>query len=291
MRRIIVQVIAYTLYTLVAFVVCVYVLFPYDLLQQRLTEWLSQDGTQVALSRLRPTFPPGLRAEALRVQSEPLNPDTPLLQIDTIHVQPEWTAILARKLQLQVQAGLYGGRLEADVRYNAAGATPVWEIKSRVAELDIAQHALLRKDDKVFMRGRLSGDVVLTVTTAGGMQDGSVNLRLQAMAFLGVPGWQVALQREIACPSLQGDFKATAPQSGTLSLTCQSKELGLKAEGTVGWKTPLGDSQLLTTWQVRSEETYKQEVDLLAALVRKRANRGELTFRLQGPLRQLRLGA
>ena len=73
-RRIILQIVAYTLYALVAFVVFVYVLFPYDLLQQRLMEWVSQDGIQLVLTRLRPAFPPGLRAEGIRLQVDQLSP-------------------------------------------------------------------------------------------------------------------------------------------------------------------------------------------------------------------------
>jgi 5-formyltetrahydrofolate cyclo-ligase len=49
-------------------VIFVYVLFPYDVLQQRLMEWASRDGVQLALTRLRPVFPPGLRAEGVRLQ-------------------------------------------------------------------------------------------------------------------------------------------------------------------------------------------------------------------------------
>lgn len=293
MRRIILQIMAYTLYTLVAFVVCVYLMFPYDLLQQRLVEWLSQGGTQVALSRLRPAFPLGVRAEAFRVQSESLGPNGEFLQVDTLQVQPAWLALLKRHMQVRVHAGLYGGHIEADVRYNSAGAASSWEIKSRLTELDAAKHPLLRQGDKTFIRGRLSGDVALTVTTAGAVQEGTVSLQMQSMAFLGVPGWQVALQREIACPNLQGEVKTTGPQTGTVTLTCKdSKELDLKAEGTLSWKYPLSESQLQTRWQVKSEKTYKQEVDLLTALVRKRPNpNGELSFQLQGPLRLLRLGA
>ena len=56
-RRIILQILAYTLYALVAFVVFVYVLFPYDLLQQRLMEWASQDGSATGAHAAAPSVP------------------------------------------------------------------------------------------------------------------------------------------------------------------------------------------------------------------------------------------
>jgi hypothetical protein len=100
------------------------------------------------------------------------------------------------------------------------------------------------------------------------------------------------LPREIACDTLQGELKTPAKQAGTVALTCQGKDLFIDGRGTVAWKIPLADSQLNVRWQVRSEEAYKPELDLLATVVRRRPDRrGELSFRLQGPLRQLRTGA
>ena len=275
-----------------AFVVFVYVLFPYDLLQQRLMEWASQDGIQLVLTRLRPAFPPGLRAEGIRLQVDQFSPSDATMSIETLRVHPEWLALLSRKMQLRFEAGLYSGRLEGEARYAKVEGVPLWEVKTRFTDLDMTQHALLRKDGKAFIRGRLGGDATATLTSDGQMQDGSLNLRVQSVVLVGVPGWQLQLPREIACDTLQGELKTPAKQAGTVALTCQGKDLFIEARGTMAWKTPLADSQLNMRWQVRSEEAYKPELDLLATVVRRRPDRrGEISFRLQGPLRQLRTGA
>jgi type II secretion system protein N len=276
----------------VAFVVFVYVLFPYDLLQHRLMEWASRDGIQLVLTRLRPVFPPGLRAEGIRLQVDQFSPSDATMDIETLRVHPEWLALLSRKMQLRFEAGLYRGRLEGEARYTKVEGVPLWEVKTRFTDLDMTQYALLRKDGKAFIRGRLGGDATATLTNDGQMQDGSLNLRLQSVVFVGVPGWQLQLPREIACDTLQGELKTPAKQAGTVALTCQGKDLFIEARGTMAWKTPLADSQLNMRWQVRSEEAYKPELDLLATVVRRRPDRrGEISFRLQGPLRQLRTGA
>jgi type II secretion system protein N len=276
----------------VAFVVFVYLLFPYDLLQQRLMEWASRDGIQLVLTRLHPAFPPGLRAEGIRLQADSFSPSEAAMSIETLRVRPEWIALLSRKMQLRFEAGLYSGRLEGEARYTKVEGVPLWEVKTRFTDLDMTQYALLRKDGKAFIRGRLGGDATATLTSGGQMQDSSLNLRVQAIVLVGVPGWQLQLPREIACDTLQGELKAPAKQAGTVALTCQGKDLFIDGRGTVAWKTPLADSQLNVRWQVRSEEAYKPELELLATVVRRRPDRrGELFFRLQGPLRQLRTGA
>jgi len=270
----------------------VYVLFPYDLLQQRLMEWASQNGIQLVLTRLRPAFPPGLRAEGIRLQVDQVSPSEATMSIETLRVHPEWLALLSRQMQVRFEAGLYSGRLEGEARYTKVEGVPLWEVKTRFTDLDMTQYALLRKDGKAFIRGRLGGDAAATLTDDGHIQDGNLNLRVQPMVLVGVPGWQAQLPREIACDTLQGELKALAKQAGTVALTCQGKDLFIEARGTMAWKTPLADSQLNVRWQVRSEEAYKQELDLLAVVVRRRPDRrGEISFRLQGPLRQLRAGA
>ena len=275
-----------------AFVVFVYVLFPYDLLQQRLMEWASRDGIQLVLTRLRPAFPPGLRAEGIRLHVDQFSLSDATISIETLRVHPEWLALLSRKMQVRFEAGLYRGRLEGEARYTKVEGAPLWEVKTRFADLDMTQYALLRKDGKAFIRGRLGGDATATLTSNGQMQDGSLNLRVQSVVLVGVPGWQLQLPREIACDTLQGELKTPAKQAGTVALTCQGKDLFIDGRGTVAWKIPLADSQLNVRWQVRSEEAYKPELDLLATVVRRRPDRrGEIFFRLQGPLRQLRTGA
>ena len=290
-RRIILQIVAYTLYAIVAFLAFLYVTFPYDLLQQRLVEWVSQAGAQLTMDRLRPAFPPGVRAHDVRLLVDQFSSNTTIVHLETLRVQPEWLALLSRTMQVHFAAGLYSGRLEGEVRYAQVEGTPLWETKARFADVNVAQYPLVQKDAKAFIRGRLSGEATVTLTRDGQMQDGIFNLRVQPMALAGAPGWQLQLQHEIACDILQGELKTTSKQGGNVSLTCQGKDLAIEARGTVGWKAPLTDSQLNLRWLVRSEEAYKSELDLLAALVRKRLDRrGELSFRLQGPLRQLRLG-
>ena len=56
-------------------------------------------------------------------------------------------------MQLRFEAKLYSGHLEGDAHYAKVEDTPVWDIKTRFTDLDVAQHALLRKDDKAFIRG------------------------------------------------------------------------------------------------------------------------------------------
>jgi len=139
--------------------------------------------------------------------------------------------------------------------------------------------------------GRLGGDATATLTSDGYMQDGSLNLRLQSVVLVSVPGWQLQLPREIACDTLQGETqkrRRSRParwRHHARGRICSSTGVGLWP-GKSLWRT-VSQRALAGT----SEEAYKPELDLLATVVRRRPDRrGEISFRLQGPLRQLRQG-
>ncbi|MGE3536296.1 MAG: type II secretion system protein GspN [Candidatus Tectimicrobiota bacterium] len=283
---------AYILYALVAFVVFLYLTFPYDVLRQRLVDLLSQEGVRLSIERLQPAFPPGLQARGLRLLVEPWSETEAALQLEAVRLQPEWIALLSGTLHVHIEAALYGGRLEGELRHLNSEGGESWDVKTRFTDLDTTEHPLVRKTEKPFLRGRLSGEITAVLTEDGHLQESTVLLRGQPLALLGLPGSVFQLQREIVCDTLQGELKTPPKQAGNVGLTCQGKDLLLEAKGTIAWKAPMAESQLNVRWQVRSEEAYKQEMDLLAVLVRKRPDRrGELSFRLQGPLRQLRLGA
>lgn len=282
----------YALYGLVAFVIFLYLTFPYDVLRQRLEEWGSQDGIQLTLTRLQPAFPPGLRGRGLRVVAEQWSTSDAALQVETWSAQPEWLALLSGHLQVRFEGSFYGGRLDGEARQTKGEGGTAWDIKAHFADVDVTQHALVRKDNKPFLRGRLSGDMTGRVSADGQLQESALNLRGQPLSLAALPGGVMQLQREIACDTSQAELKTAPTQAGNLVFTCQGKDLTLEARGTIGWRVPLNESQVNVRWQVRSEEAYKQEMELLATFVRKRPDRrGELSFRLQGPLRQLRVGA
>jgi type II secretion system protein N len=66
-KQLILRVLAYTLYGLVVFLVLLYVMFPYDVLRQRLVERFPSDDLRLAISSLGPDFPPGVQLRQVRL--------------------------------------------------------------------------------------------------------------------------------------------------------------------------------------------------------------------------------
>jgi type II secretion system protein N len=290
-QRIVIQTLAYTFYGLVVFLVFLYVIFPYDLLRQRVIEHFPSDDLQLTIASLRPDFPPGLQFRQVRLLSTQTLSSRALAQIDTLQASPNFFALLSGMLDFDLDARLYSGHLEGNVRTAVADAASPWELQVRFSDVHVEQHPLTQKDNQAFLRGRLDGDVVATLDRTGLLQQGFVNLRLQPLVFTGRESLQLPLQREITCDALQSQLQLKAGQLHIASFNCRGDDLAIQVRGNVQWQQPLGDSQLELNIQVRSETTYKQELDLIGTLLRRRPDRrGILSFSVRGTIRQPRFG-
>jgi type II secretion system protein N len=150
----------------------------------------------------------------------------------------------------------------------------------------------VHKENQAFLRGRLNGELEATLNNDGLLQQGVLKLRLQPLVFVGNESLQLPLQREITCESLQGQVQLKAGQWQIDNFNCRGDDLSLQVRGQVQWQQPLGNSPLELNIQIRSETTFKQEIDLLGTLVRRRPDRrGILSFSIRGTLQQPRFGA
>jgi type II secretion system protein N len=288
MRHIILQVIGYVVYGLVVFLVFLYVMFPYELLRQRLNAWLSQDAIQFDIAQLSSTFPPGLHARQIRAQVKHQQVPGPVLQLDTLHAWPEWLALLSGRLQVHFVGTLYSGRIAGDIRYPIAAAT-AWEGQVRLEALDVTQYPPLQQNGTLTVRGKLGGEAAVTVSRAGALQQSKVMVRLQPAVLTPGEALPLPLTREVACDTLQGNATRDPQQWQIEALTCQGNDVFIDVRGVVRPQNPLPNSVLNLRLQVRSEEAFKQEIALLGSWVRQRPDRrGELSFGLRGQLRQPR---
>jgi type II secretion system protein N len=282
-------VVGYVVYGLMVFAVLLYVMFPYDLLRQRLNEWLSQGAFQFSIARLSSTLPPGLRARQVRIQAKRQQIPEPMLHLDTLGVWPEWLALLSGTLNLHFTGTLYGGRAAGDIRYPLTAAATAWEGQVRLAALDMTQHPLLQQNGKVSVRGQLNGEATATVSKEGALQQGEAMFRLQPAVFTPGEALQLPLQREIACDTLHSNLTLAPQQWQIETLTCQGNDVFIDVSGTLRPQRPFANSAINLRLQLRSEEAFKQEIALLGSLVRQRPDRrGELSFGLRGLLRQPR---
>jgi type II secretion system protein N len=290
-KRLILYVLAYTLYGLVVFLVLLYIIFPYDLLRQRVTERFSQADLQLAIARLGPAFPPGVRLQNVRLLVNQAGFPGALMQIETLHARPALLDLLARTLHIRLDATIYSGTLKGSIRSVVAGDTAAWELEAQFAELQLERHPLVKQDNQAVLRGQLGGELSVTLDNEGLMQQGALNLRLQSVVFVVSQVFPLPAQREVTCDTVQSQIRLTPGQWQITSFMCRGNDLAIQVRGTIRWQSPLRASVLELQVQMRSETAYKQEIDLIGNLVQRRPDRrGVLSFSIRGTLQQPRYG-
>jgi type II secretion system protein N len=290
-KRLMLQVLAYLLYAVVVMLLILYITFPYERLGQRMAERISQGDLQLAIARLGPTFPPGVQLQQLRLLPKALNPPIALVQMDTLRMHPNLLTVFSKAMDIRLDAALYSGHMHGNVQTTLLNSTAPWDIKTHFSDVHMEQHPWLQKDGQAFLRGRLGGDLSLTVTSEGTLQQGTLNLRLEPAILIGNQDGLIPLPRDVTCETVQSQLRLTAGQLQIDSFTCRGDDLMIQVKGMVRWQQPLAASALDLKIEMRSENTYKQELELLGNLVRRRLARGVLAFSLRGTLQEPRPGA
>ena len=95
MLRKIFPVLGYVLYGLVAFAVFVYLMFPYDLLRDRVIEQASQGDIDLKIAHLGPTFPPGLAVRDAQVVMRQGNTASEVFRLQSLRARPQWASLLS----------------------------------------------------------------------------------------------------------------------------------------------------------------------------------------------------
>lgn len=287
-KRIVLYVLGGVIYGFVVFAVYLYMTFPYDLVRQRLVEQFDRRGMRLSIGEIRPGWLPGLEMHRIRVQADQ---EGDLLQLRTLRILPASFPFLADRWRVRLEGALYDGRLQGTVRLPVANGTGPWDLEGHVSRLQIGQQALLQHQGNPFLRGRLSGDVEMTLDQQGRIQQGKADLRLDSMAFDG-QALQLPLPQAITCDSVQAQLKMMPHQMQITSLSCQGNDLALRARGTVSLRQPLDRSVLNLRLQLQSETVYKQEIALLGNLINQRPDsHGLLRFSIRGTFQRPRIGA
>jgi type II secretion system protein N len=257
-----------------------------------MTEGFSRGELQLAIDRLGPDFPPGVRLQNVRLLLNQAGSPGTLIQLETLRVQPDLLDVFSKTLNVHLNATLYRGALQGDVRAAVAHGAPSWEIQAQFTDLYVERHPFVQKEGQAFLRGRLSGDLSATLNSDGLVQQGLVTLRRQPVVFVSNQALPLPLPREVTCDIVQGQMRMTPGQWQIDQLLCRGNDLSIEVRGIVRWQSPLAASVLELRVQMRSEAAYKQEIDLIGGLVQRRPDRrGVLSFSIRGTLQQPYYGA
>lgn len=289
MRRTTFQVLGYVFYGLVAFVIFVYIMFPYDLLRQRVIERMSQGHVQLNIARISPTFPPGLAMRHVQVAIEPSPAAPAVLHLQTLRAWPKWLSLFSPAKSLGFSGQLYNGWISGDVRYTKRDDTPYWESLANFENLDVSHHALLQEmqqTNKLTVEGRLSGAASTRLTTTGEFEQGHIEFKMKPAIFTPGEASRLLIRKPLPCDDLSGAAVLTQREWQIEALTCQGDDISIDLRGTFRPRSPWLSSVPNLRVAMQSETAFRPELNLLSqwALQRPLGEDGTVKFGLRGRL-------
>jgi type II secretion system protein N len=290
LRRRIAPIVGYVLYGLAAFVIFVYVLFPYGALRRWASDRVSRGDVRLSIARMGPTLLPGLALRQVRLTQQSGQTSNELLYLDTVRVRPQLWPLVTGRLDARFTGTLYDGRVEGRIREAKAQGKTMWRSQARLTAVDIAKHALLQQNTYVAVTGRLEGTATATMRADGELQRGEGDFRLQPAVFAPQQAARLILKRDVVCDTMTAKVTLAPRQWQVQNLTCEGDDVLLDVRGTVRPQQSAANSALNLRFRLRSATTLKQELALLGTLVRRSPDRrGELTFGLRGTFQRPRL--
>jgi type II secretion system protein N len=238
------------------------------------------------IARLRPTFPPGLAFDRVRVMRERSEVAEEVFGFQSLRLWPYWMSLLAGSRKAYFTGTSYDGRISGDVRYVGTKNSPGWEVQAQFADLDVSRYPLLQQmqaADRLTVRGQLRGNVAAKTNEQGTLIQSNLSFLMQPAVFTPGKASMLPLRQELPCETLTGDIAVTTLQWQIDELTCQGADLYIDVRGSVRPRRPVQQSLLNLRLELRSGETFRQELDMLRGLVRQRPSAdGSLKFGLRG---------
>ncbi|PON18838.1 type II secretion system protein GspN [Candidatus Entotheonella serta] len=293
MRRTAFKISGYTLYGLLAFIVFVYIMFPYDLLRQRAIEHLSQGNVELNIASVSPTFPPGLAMRNVHVAIRQSNAPQEVIRLQTLRTWPQWLSLFSPAKSLGFTGQLYNGNISGDLRYTKRDGTSYWESLANFDNLDVSRHALLQdlqQNNNFTVEGRLNGTASTRLTDTGQFEQGDVKFKMKPAILTPGETSRLFIRKQLPCDDLNGAAVLTRREWQIEELNCQGDDIMIDLRGTFRPRSPWHSSVPNLRVSVQSETAFKEELDLLSgwALQRPPGENGLVKFALRGRLDKLR---
>lgn len=254
----------YGLYTLVFFALCFVATFPHDLLLQRVLQGATA-GTpfRVETGDASLGWTLGYAIDSLRVHASDGEAE-PLLRAESLRFSPSRLGLLrGSPYPLGIGASLYGGTLRATIDLRPAS----FHVDAMVESVDLARYTGFRPWVEGMVRGHAEAVVALDGASRGPTAaTGTVALRMPGLTLEG------AKVRGITVPDLHfSDVHLTgAVKNGRLEIgeiVANGEEIGLRGDGTVLLREPLGSSvmsfDLVVTPAVGAPDGLRLALNLL----------------------------
>ena len=275
----------YVIYTVSAAIFFLYFLFPSETAEQyaalRLKR-INPDFT-LAMDRIKPVAPPGLRASGVRLfhLKDPAN--APLFQAENLTVSPNLKSLFQGRLAFSLRGSAYAGSIDGHAEISRKSQNRSMDLDVALSQIQIKNITLLRRLIDRDISGVLNGKITFDGADLSGTGNAKIVISECTVELL-VPLTDL---NQLTFITVEADIDFKNQQFQVNQCLFKGQQMDGKLSGTLTLKDPPGESLLNLTGMVKPHHFFLAELkkSLPANLFpRTRPGSGGFPVRITGTL-------
>jgi len=233
-------------YAVMAGVFFLYLLFPEDALKEYAQKRVAQvqPALSVAIEKIRPSLPPGLRFQTVSVR----HAGDSLVDIERIRVSPEVRTLFSENRSYVFRMSAYGGGIRGRFREYPGNNDTRISGNARIQEIDIGRVSFLRTLSDISIGGKLNGNILLQQDDTEGVD---INARLEiaeATVELNVPFMPL---KTLSFKRVEADFKMRSRTLILRQMAATGPQLDGRISGSIFLRDDIRQSVLNLTGKIK----------------------------------------
>jgi type II secretion system protein N len=273
---------AYLLYTLLAVILFLYLLFPAQGVKALMNARLAEIDPSLSMEAdtLRPALPPGLKMTGVDLNSDSRR----LAHVDVARVTPYLTTLLSVEKKVRFQGQIAGGTFQGMATLDNSTTGGRLRAETDLSQIQLGQLDRIKSIDQFSLAGSLDGHITHDDARApGGMTNGTLT----------ISGLRIGLKSpifgitDLTMDRTDADFSVRGQRMQLQALTFDGPMAEGKISGTIELRKPLEQSRLNLTGNAKPHPELIARLQTTVARgffnTRTLGTRG-LIFRIRGSL-------
>ena len=274
--------------TVLAFLVFLFVTFPFDTLARRIEIEVQRAGGDITIGSMGPAFI-GFRARDVRLRPPSTTGPAPEVRLDAVTIRPDLLALLGRRTSFSFDASAFSGSLSghAALSNDARTSGSLQSLKLEAADVDL-RSLPLKETVGVELLGRLASKSDLPTLLPTETTTGSISLSIKGLAIANTVVQGLTVPRTVL-----GDLDASiVVDKGAAKIEraqTRGGDIDLDVEGTIRLRPLLSLSQAELRLKLKPSERWlsaNPSMRGLLGLLQKQPD-GSYLVPLNGPLSRL----
>jgi type II secretion system protein N len=265
----------YVLFSLLLFLLFIYIKFPYEKVKDTISNsFENRFSYSLTINELRPLFPPGLTLKEIEILTDAKDKKRPILEAQRLALKLEILPLFLGHRNFNYEIYTYDGIIKGVVKNPEPGKDKKTSIIADIQNIDLSHYPLLNKDTNFSLSGKLRGKVriVEEENTTPGLK-GEITLFIDNGKIEGI-NIKKATLKDISVKGVDCDFELTQEKILLKKMAFHGEDIDVNITGKILLAEQIKESNLDLMLHFKPKEGFKRKYRFLFRLFRSIRGKG-----------------